>query len=163
MRKKFLIIGIVLLFLVIGVIIYFQLRNASQKLDYNGVTFQIPDDYTYQMLEEEPYIYTDTYYMKLIIREESYDSVVSDPNTLTNLAISKGGTITSDLVQIEKNGRQYAYFRADIGESHCFVINTPGLDDNQRFAGQFSVNDNITDEELISVFESIIQTAKPDK
>ena len=161
-KKKIITVTVLLasLFVMICAGIGFR-HDLTKRLRYRGISFYLSPEWNEYIIEKEPYIEMDGHYMKLIIREESYDTMIKDPKTLTDLAVKNGGTSVSELTQVERNGRRYAYFFADTEDVHCFVITTPGLKDGYRFAGQFVLDhDNATEEELISSFDTFIKTAR---
>lgn len=137
--------------------------------DDNGITMVIdgfkmtvPSDYNCFYNEKVgPVVYIeDVFQMKTVIKEESYEEMMKNPDSITESTIAAGGEILQEVQEKEINGRKYAYFRMKLQDVECMIVHTKAADTDKRIAAQFALEaDDLTDEDVLNVFVNIVSTA----
>lgn len=129
----------------------------------DGFKMTIPSDYSCTYAEGiGPVVYMDdVFQMKTAILEDSMEEVLKEPSALTEKTLAAGGEVLQDVKETEIDGRQYAYFLADLQGDKCMVAYTQAADTDKRIGGQIVIeSDSLTDEDLLQMFASITTTAK---
>lgn len=137
--------------------------NNSIIMIIDGFQFTVPGDYDcFYSYEVGPVVYLDDIFqMKTVVRPGIYEELVSNPESMMQKTVAAGGSILQEVKETEFGGKNYAYFRMELGGDKCFVIYTQAADTDNWIAGQIVMeNDNLTDEDLLHVFASIASTAQ---
>ena len=129
----------------------------------DGFKFYVPADYSCFYAEGVgPVVYLDdVFQMKTVVRDNSYEESMKDPEALMSKAIEAGGEILQDIKETELDGKKYAYFLVNLSGGKCFVGYTQAADTDKRFGGQIVIeSDSLTDEDLLHIFADITSTAQ---
>ena len=128
----------------------------------DGFKMIVPSDYNCFYNEKVgPVVYIeDVFQMKTVIKEESYEEMMRNPDGITEGTIAAGGEILQEVREKEINGRKYAYFRMRLRDVEYMIVQTKAADTDKRIAAQFAIEtDDLTDEDILNVFVSIASTA----
>lgn len=147
----------------------FETYSAQTHYVVGGYEFTVPGDYDllYNELVGTVVYMEDVFQMKTAVVDNSYEEVMKNPADLTQGSLDAGGTILQDIKETEVNGKKYAYYRVDLSGDECFVVYTAAPGADKRIAAQIALQkDNIEDEDMLQMFDSIagsaVQTDKPD-
>lgn len=129
----------------------------------DGFKFTVPADYSCLYSDGiGPVVYLeDVFQMKTGVADGSYSNALKNPENLTSKTVGIGGKILQDVKETKIDGRQYAYFIAEISGEKCMVAYTQSPDENKRIGGQLAMlSSAATEDDIIKAFAKIVSTAE---
>lgn len=129
----------------------------------DGYQFTVPG--AYDMLYADSIgvvIYvTDVFQMKVSVVDGSYDTVMENPDELSQALVDAGGTVTQDVQEMELLGTRYAYYKGEVSGDSMVVVYTAAPEDGYRIGGQIVMETSeLTDEEILYIFAAIAVSAE---
>ena len=141
---------------------YAKAKAESAGLVLDGYEFMVPGEYTLGYADNVgPYVYvTDVFQMKLGVRDRSYADYVKMGDEVTQATLDNGGSITQAPSETTINGKNYFYFVNVLMDEPGIVAFSELPEGGKTLGCQIVMeNDNLSYDEYLTVFDSIITTA----
>ncbi len=92
----------------------------------DGYQFTVPGIYDMVCADSiDVVIYvTDVFQMKIAVVDGSYDTVMENPDELSQALVDAGGTVTQEVQEMELLGTRYAYYKGEMSGDSMFVVYT---------------------------------------
>lgn len=129
----------------------------------DGYQFTVPGIYDMVYADSiDVVIYvTDVFQMKIAVVDGSYDTVMENPDELSQALVDAGGTVTQEVQEMELLGTRYAYYKGEMSGDSMFVVYTAAPEVDYRIGGQIVLKTSeLTDEEILYIFAAISVTAE---
>lgn len=137
-----------------------QRETTRNKVVIDGFKITIPEEYNY-WIDDKGLMIADenlSWKIRYVVREDSYESKMQNPEELMSGVVNKGLNITEPIKEIEINSKKYAYFTYEENNEKLLVAYT-SANNEKRFGINASGSGEDYASNLLNIFDQIASTA----
>lgn len=134
--------------------------NAVVEVVTNHIAMFVPDNLTVTMIDGRGLVVASEgkYLLNFKIMDMPYEDLMKTEGGMSKGIEDAGGSDISEVKEFEQDGKKFAYISYYLEDANGMVVTTPAPD-GRRISGQFTIQADVPEEELLDAFTKIALTA----